>query len=58
MPTFLGTILRIRISSTSPGSAPRTAMGPVMECGPPPGLALRSSTIFSIETPFWIWSLA
>src|SRR5579859_5401455 len=33
-------------------------MGPVRECGPPPGLALRSSTIFSIGTPGWIWSLA
>ena len=57
-PVFFGTILRIRISSTSPGSAPFTNTGPVSECGPPPGFALRSSTIFSIEVPGLIWSLA
>jgi hypothetical protein len=31
MAKFLGTILRIRISMTSPGSAPFTKMGPVIE---------------------------
>ena len=30
-----GSILRMRISSTSPGSAPFTKIGPVTECGPP-----------------------
>ena len=57
-PVSLGTILRMRISSTSPGSASWTKTGPVSEWGPPPGFALRSSTIFSIDTPGWIWSLA
>ena len=51
MPNGLGTILRMRISSTSPGSAPFTKIGPVTECGPPPGFALRSSTICSIVMP-------
>ena len=46
-----GSILRMRTSSTSPGSAPFTKIGPVIECGPPPGLALRSSTTCSIVTP-------
>jgi hypothetical protein len=31
VPTFLGTILRMRISSTSPGIAPLTKTGPVSE---------------------------
>ena len=48
----------MRISSTSPGTAPLTAMGPVSECGPPPGFAFRSSTIFSIVTPLVSWSFA
>src|SRR4030095_5940113 len=55
-PNGLGVILRIRISITSPGSAPLTYMGPVTECGPPPGLALRKATISSIDTPGWILS--
>src|SRR5256885_7070383 len=33
-------------------------MGPVKECGPPPGFALRRRTISSIDTPVWIWSSA
>jgi hypothetical protein len=46
------------ISRTSPGSAPLTKIGPVSECGPPPGLALRSATMSSIETSLWILSRA
>ncbi|PYM44246.1 MAG: hypothetical protein DME16_21280 [Candidatus Rokuibacteriota bacterium] len=29
-------------------------MGPVTECGPPPGLAFRSPTISSMVVPGWI----
>ena len=43
-----GSMRRMRTSSTSPGSAPFTKIGPVIECGPPPGFALRSSTTCSI----------
>jgi hypothetical protein len=46
-----GSILRMRISSTSPGSAPLTKIGPVIECGPPPGFAFLSSTACSIVRP-------
>ena len=46
-----GSILRMRTSSTSPGSAPLTKIGPVTECGPPPGFAFRSSTTCSIVMP-------
>src|SRR6266446_3478234 len=50
-PESLITIFLMRISMVSPGSAPFTKMGPVTECGPPPGLARRSLTISSIEAP-------
>ncbi len=40
-----------RTSSTSPGSASLTAIGPMTECGPLPGLALRNSASRSIGTP-------
>ena len=53
-PSSLGTILRMRISITSPGLAPLTKMGPVSEWGPPPGFALRSRTISFMSTPPWI----
>src|SRR5712691_9378910 len=33
-------------------------MGPVIECGPPPGLALRSATISSIVAPGFTLSCA
>jgi len=54
MPNAFGTILRMRISMTSPGSAPFTQMGPVTEWGPPPGFAFRRATISSIVIPGWI----
>src|SRR5258708_15902899 len=50
-PESLITIFLMRISMVSPGSAPFTKMGPVTECGPPPGLARRSLTMSSIEAP-------
>ena len=54
MANALGTIFLIRISSVSPGSAPLIHTGPVIECGPPPGLARRSLTMSSIVAPGWI----
>ena len=54
IPKALGTIFRMRISMTSPGSAPLTQIGPVIEWGPPPGLARRSATISSMVVPGWI----
>ena len=58
VPNALGMIFRMRISSMSPGSAPLPQIGPVIECGPPPGLAFRSSTMSSIVVPGWILSCA
>ena len=40
-------------SSASPASAPFTPMGPMIECGPLPGLAARSRASSSIGTPGW-----
>ena len=44
----------MRISITLPGSAPLTKIGPVTECGPPPGFASRSLTMSSIVEPGWM----
>jgi len=39
--------------SMSPGWAPLTATGPMIECGPRPGLSRRNWASCWIETPGW-----
>src|SRR6267143_614397 len=50
-PQVTGCSRRQRISTTSPGSASLTAIGPMIECGPRPGLLVRNSTRRPIGTP-------